>query len=193
LDRRQFLKAASGAAIGLAHLPAFARTIEEAPAVASTAWQDLSRALGGRLLRPDAPDFARIAAPWNLRFIDRLPAGIARCISPDDIRASLLWAQANNLPFAVRSGGHSYAGYSTTNGLLLDVSAMNQITYAESTGRARLGGGARNTNVYAALRPSGRAITHGRCEGWRGRARARRRRRLQPAPAWTDLRPTGRD
>ena len=29
----------------------------------------------------------------------------------------------------------------------------------------RLSGGARNANVYAALRPLGRAITHGRCKG----------------------------
>jgi hypothetical protein len=58
-------------------------------------------------LHKDAPDYATIAAPWNLRFAATLPAGIARCVSPEDVRACLHWAQSNE-------GGHSYAGFSTT-------------------------------------------------------------------------------
>jgi FAD/FMN-containing dehydrogenase len=77
----------------------------------------------------------------------------------------VLWAKANGMPLAIRSGGHSYAGYSTTSGLLIDVSSMNEVGAPDVEGRVRMGGGARNANVYAGLRPANRSITHGRCEG----------------------------
>jgi FAD/FMN-containing dehydrogenase len=128
-------------------------------------WDDLARSLNGPLLRKDAADYPKIAAPWNLRFAARLPAGIARCTSPEDVRAALLWAERNDVPFAIRSGGHSYAGFSTTSGLMIDVSLMNEVGDLDASGRVRLGGGARNANVFASLGPLNRAITHGRCKG----------------------------
>ena len=109
------------------------------------------------------PDFRRLAKPWNLNYASTLPRAIARCASPEDVRTSLLWAASNGVPLAIRSGGHSYAGYSTTNGLLIDVSLMNEVGIPDGDGRVRMGGGARNANVYAGLRPVSRAITHGRC------------------------------
>ena len=167
LNRRTFLKSASGVLLGLAYLPGSARAgASNAGTVASSAsWDDLARSLKGPLLHKDAFDYATIAAPWNLRFAATLPAGIARCVSPEDVRACLHWAQSNEVPLAIRSGGHSYAGFSTTSGLLLDVSLMNEVGDLDASGRVRLSGGARNANVYAALRPLGRAITHGRCKG----------------------------
>ncbi|MGH6737168.1 MAG: FAD-binding oxidoreductase [Methyloceanibacter sp.] len=117
------------------------------------------------MLRRDSFDFTRIAAPWNLRFASVVPAGIARCGSADDVRTALLWAEANNVPLAIRSGGHSYAGFSTTAGLLIDVSPMSHVAFDGESGRARLGGGARNTDVHATFARLGRSITHGRCQG----------------------------
>jgi FAD/FMN-containing dehydrogenase len=130
----------------------------------SASWGDLARSLKGPLLQKEAPGYAKIAAPWNLRFAARLPAGIARCASPEDVRTCLHWAQSNDVPLAIRSGGHSYAGFSTTSGLMIDVSLMNEVGGLDASA-VRLSGGARNANVYAALRPLGRAITHGRCKG----------------------------
>ena len=40
---------------------------------------------------------------------------------------------------------------------------MNEVGIPDGDGRVRMGGGARNANVYAGLRPVSRAITHGRC------------------------------
>jgi FAD/FMN-containing dehydrogenase len=42
---------------------------------------------------------------------------------------------------------------------------MNEVGAPDVEGRVRMGGGARNANVYAGLRPANRSITHGRCEG----------------------------
>ena len=113
-------------------------------------------------MRPTSP---ASPSPWNLRFASIVPAGIARCASPDDVAICLLWAQRNDMPIAIRSGGHSYAGFSTTDGLLIDVSPMNEVGEIDGEGLLRLGGGARNANVFAALQAGNHAITHGRCKG----------------------------
>jgi hypothetical protein len=98
LDRRRFLKGASGLLLGLTQF----RDCAYAASANSADWQDLARSLKGSLLQKNHPDFARIATPWNLHYASNLPAGIARCASPEEVRTSLLWATANGCrsPFA---------------------------------------------------------------------------------------------
>jgi FAD binding domain-containing protein/berberine-like enzyme len=164
LDRRRFLQASSGLLLGLGL--AQVSTLDRARAGAvSPSWLELRRALQGTLLLPGDHGFLEAAVPWNHRFAEIWPAGIARCASTDDVRTSLLWAVSYGMPLVARSGGHSYAGYSTTTGLLIDLSAMNQIAYDSGSGLTHVNGGTRNSDVYAALRRQGRAITHGRCGG----------------------------
>ena len=141
LDRRQFLKRASGDLIGFAHLKgaAHAASQSEASSVSSADWQDLARLLKGPLLKKGHPNFAKIAKPWNLYYASTAPQGIARCASADDVRSSLLWAASNGVSLAIRSGGHSYAGYSTTSGLLVDASLMNEVAIHGAEGLVRMG------------------------------------------------------
>lgn len=117
----------------------------------------------GPLLMPGSPEFAARARPWALQYASTLPRGIAQCAGEEDVQACLRWAQANRVPLVARSGGHSYAGYSTTTGLMVDVSSMHDVDINGATGIATVQGGARNKHVYAACRPYNRAITHGRC------------------------------
>jgi FAD/FMN-containing dehydrogenase len=166
LTRRQLLKGAAGSALGASQLRGRARA--EMPVVTTSPppdWRGLAQLLSGELLQSDVPDFDRIATPWNLRFASTVPAGIARCASPEDVVICLLWAQRNEVPIAIRSGGHSYAGFSTTDGLMIDVSPMNTVSGIDEEGLLRLDGGARNANVFAALQAGNHAITHGRCKG----------------------------
>lgn len=167
VSRRQFLRAgtglAFGAGLGMPFLQWLADGSSEAIATPRI-WKDLATNLEGTLFRPDSPKFAERARPWALRYADKLPQGIAQCTSETDIRTCLQWAQANKIPLVTRSGGHSYAGYSTTTGLMISVSAMNSVNVDQATGLATLGGGARNRNVYAECKPLGRAVTHGRCK-----------------------------
>jgi FAD/FMN-containing dehydrogenase len=116
------------------------------------------------LLRPGSPGFAARAQPWALQYASTLPQGIAQCAGEADVQTCLQWAQTNRVPLVARSGGHSYAGNSTTTGLMVDVSPMNGVEINAATGIAVVGGGARNKNVYAACRPYSRAVTHGRCK-----------------------------
>lgn len=112
---------------------------------------------------PGNVNFATHAQPWALQYASSLPQAIAQCASEEDVGTCLHWATANKIPLVARSGGHSYAGYSTTTGLMIDVSAMNTVKVDAATGIAVVGGGARNKHVYAACRPYNRAVTHGRC------------------------------
>jgi FAD/FMN-containing dehydrogenase len=157
-SRRQFiagataLLASAGCATNVAGVP-----------VPAGRWAELAHRLTGRLVRPGDADYAALALPNNLRYASRLPAGIALCADARDVSASILWAREYGVAFAARSGGHSYGGYSTSSGLLIDVRTMNGLRYDPASGVATLGGGARNANVYAGLRPYGVAVTHGRC------------------------------
>ncbi len=127
-------------------------------------WDALARLLPGRVLRQGAAGYEEIATPWNLRWSDRpRPDGIVRATSAEDVRTALRWARDNGVPLVARSGGHSYAGYSTTSGLIIDVSPMTDIRFDASSGRAYVQGGARNAHVYDALGKVNRIVTHGRC------------------------------
>jgi FAD/FMN-containing dehydrogenase len=162
IGRRRFLGGAGAlAATALLGIPAQAR----APETGDKAWQALRERLSGALLRPGDRGYDALSRPNNLRYAATRPAGIARCRSVEDVRAAILWARETGVQPVVRSGGHSYAGFSQTDGLLLDVSPMSAITLDSGSGVATVAGGARNAHVYAALRTAGVAITHGRCMG----------------------------
>jgi FAD/FMN-containing dehydrogenase len=81
-----------------------------------------------------------------------------------DVVTTVKWARENNISITTRSGGHSYAGYSSTNELLLDLSGMTSITLNSSTGLATVDGGARNRHLFAALIETSLAITHATCK-----------------------------
>ncbi|MBV8491426.1 MAG: FAD-binding oxidoreductase [Candidatus Eremiobacteraeota bacterium] len=166
MDRRAFLRQSLGFTVaGTAALGALAGCGGTTATVAppGNAWNELARMLSGELLLPGSANFATLALPNNLRYAGVRPAGIALCANASDVGTSLLWAQAHGVPLVARSGGHSYGGYSTTTGLMIDVAAMNAFAFDSATGIATLGAGARNRDVYAQGRKFGFAITHGRC------------------------------
>jgi FAD/FMN-containing dehydrogenase len=124
-------------------------------------WSALAGSL--RLVRPEDSSYPAAHQLFNTRFDGILPQGVAYCTTPADVQACLAFAQRFSLPFAIRCGGHSYAGYSTTAGLLLDVTAMNQVLLDPATGRATVGAGARLIDVYATLAQDGLVIPAGSC------------------------------
>src|SRR5687768_6484839 len=102
-SRRQFLKSSSTVALGLGIAPWIStgcRNLKPSPSAGTRPedFRELAKALQGSLLQPGAPDFSKVAAPWNLRYLSSKPAAIARCVSVEDIRTSLLWAQAHKVP-----------------------------------------------------------------------------------------------
>jgi len=88
---------------------------------------ELSKALKGRVITPDAAGFdeARTVFYGN---IDRRPALIVRPVDAADVAYTVSLAREAGLELAVRSGGHSIAGHSVSEGgIVLDLSEMQRL------------------------------------------------------------------
>ena len=124
-------------------------------------WAQLARALQGSLVRPGNTGYLSDLQLYDSRFDSVRPVGIAYCASASDVQRCIEFARSNKLPFAARSGGHSYAGYSTSTGLVIDVTRMSAVSIG--AGSATIGAGARLIDVYSALNPAGVSIPAGSC------------------------------
>ena len=83
--------------------------------------------LRGRLVRPGDPDYDDARTIWNGAH-DARPALIVRCAGVGDVMLAVDLARSENLDLAVRGGGHSLPGFSTTDdGIVVDLSAMNAV------------------------------------------------------------------
>ena len=167
VSRRHLLRAAGAGAAGLALGPWEGRIAaqEATPAVrvSATAWDELARRLSGRLLRPGDALYPPATVINATLYMGERPAGIAVCTSPEDAAACVTWARETGVPFAVRSGGHSYAGFSNSDGLVIDVKGMRTVTVDPETDSVVVVGGASNTDVAAALTPHDVYFPAGRC------------------------------
>src|SRR4051794_23119539 len=81
----------------------------------------------GAVITPDHPDYDELRRVWH-GAIDRRPALIARPRSAGDVAAALRHAVEQDLPFAVRAGGHSLAGFSAIDdGMVIDLRELKTI------------------------------------------------------------------
>jgi hypothetical protein len=159
-SRRRLLQAGSWA-LGVAGTSSLWQAAwADAPAGGLAA---LGRDLDGRLLLPDDAGYAPAAWPNNARWSGVLPQAVAACANDEDVRRCIQWARDQGMPFAIRSGGHSYAGFSTTSGLLIDVKALSGVKVDLDAGTATVQGGANNQDMANALRSLPFAVPSGRC------------------------------
>jgi FAD/FMN-containing dehydrogenase len=100
--------------------------------------------------------------------VERRPSVIAQCASVADVKAAIAHAQANDLEIAIRSGGHSVAGASLTEGgLVVDMRNMNAVDVDPQARTATAAGGAtwaafdRATQPHGLMAPGGRVSTTG--------------------------------
>lgn len=117
--------------------------------------------LEGTLIRPGNAEYDEARRVWN-GIIDRYPALIARCASVEDVVASVNFAREHHLAVAVRGGGHNVAGHATIDdGLVIDLSPMNQVKVAPKIRRVVAQGGATWGDVDAATQVYGLATPGG--------------------------------
>lgn len=159
IDRRSFL--VGGASIG-----ALSRTSALSPGcttgVPSEAdWRAFADRLAGTLVRPESSDYEVWRLPYNARYDAIRPRAIVRCSNADDVREAIGFVRRFGLAVAPRSGGHSYGGYSTSAGVVIDVGPMKSISVDGD--RAIVGAGARLLDVYDQLIARGVAIPAGSC------------------------------
>jgi FAD/FMN-containing dehydrogenase len=122
-------------------------------------WSALSRTLAGDVVLPDSPDYETARRPAIARFEEVRPQAVVRCASAADAAEAVTFAQRHALPMAIRSGGHCFAGRSSTRGLVLDVSRLNAVALCGDV--AVVSGGANLGEVYATLDRHGRTVAAG--------------------------------
>ena len=116
----------------------------------------------GETITPDHPDYDEARRVWH-GAIDRRPSMIARPAGTRDVAAALRYALDRDMPFAVRAGGHSLAGFSAIeDGLVIDLRGLRRIDIDPGARRARVGAGLTWAELDAATQRHGLAVTGGR-------------------------------
>ncbi|GEL93537.1 LLM class flavin-dependent oxidoreductase [Cellulomonas composti] len=91
------------------------------------------------------------------------PALVLRPADAEQVGAAVRYARTQDVPLAVRSGGHGLAGRATNDGgIVVALEALSGIEVLDESRRlVRIGAGARWGDVAAALSPRGWAISSG--------------------------------
>jgi FAD/FMN-containing dehydrogenase len=170
LRRRELIGAAAAGAAGL-YLPFrpdrlsadwHARAARDR--IGKRELRELRRRLRGRLILPGERGYERHSAPANFRYDHIRPFAIARCANERDVRIAVEWAAEHGVRPVARGGGHSYAGYSATRDLIVDLSRLNQVAI-DSNGLATVGGAALNNDLLNATVDGPFVLPGGTCLG----------------------------
>jgi FAD/FMN-containing dehydrogenase len=153
LNRRRFLRSSGGAIAAAAALDWDALAADD-PRVRS-----LKRAVHSPVLTPS--NSAGIVV--DARYDAVRPLAVVQPLGGADVSRTILWARKNGVRLAARSGGHSYGGYCTTTGVVLDLRRLKGISVDLRNRTATVGAGALLFDVMTALAARGVAIPHGSC------------------------------
>jgi FAD/FMN-containing dehydrogenase len=91
------------------------------------------------------------------------PLAILYCKTEADVRIALAFVQQQELAFSVRSGGHCTAGFSGSNGIMIDVKQLNKIHIGEATKTAVCGTGVEFGDFQQELDPYNLNVPGGEC------------------------------
>ena len=117
----------------------------------------------GTIVFPDDPNYNTDRMLFNPVF-DPYPMMIIYCVVNSDVQLALMLAKVTPRPFTVRSGGHCTAGFSAGSGILIDVSALNDVYVNPNALFATVGCGCNFGKFRAALQPYGLHVPGGECD-----------------------------
>ena len=115
----------------------------------------LDQRLSGRLSRPGDDGYAAATAIWA-KPVGPMPRAVAHCRTAQDVQSAIRAARDSDLSLSVRGGGHDWAGRALCDGIVIDLTAMNDVTLSPDYRAARISGGARASDVLAVTDPRGR-------------------------------------
>jgi FAD/FMN-containing dehydrogenase len=122
---------------------------------------DLRSALHGEVVEASDPTYDEARRVWNAA-IDRRPLAVAMCADEADVQAAVRFAAAHGVEVAVRCGAHSMSGACVVDdGLVIDLTRMNQVTVDPEARRVKVGGGALLGDLDAATQQHGLAVPVG--------------------------------
>ena len=123
--------------------------------------QDLRESIRGEVITPTDPQYDEARAVWN-GMIDKRPALIVRCSGVADVLAAVQFARSQDLELAVRGGGHSLPGFSTSDGgIVVDLSPMKGIRVDPDAQRVVAQGGVTWRELDHETQAFGLAVTGG--------------------------------
>jgi hypothetical protein len=137
-------------------------TTTSGPATAAS-WSQLGASLTGSLVLPSNPRYGIDRQLYNSKFVNLHPRAIAYCATSNDVARCIDFATSHDVAIAGRSGGHSYGGYSNSDGLVIDVSRMAGISVDTVANTARVGAGATLIDVYNVIGNANRLLPGGSC------------------------------
>lgn len=124
------------------------------------AYDDIPPSLVQRTVEPGDFGYSRVRSTY-LRAGS--PGLVIQATTEAEVVDALAFARSQDVPLAVRSGGHGVSGRSTNDGgIVIDLSKMNRIDILdETTRRVRIQPGARWSDVAASLSSHGWALSSG--------------------------------
>jgi FAD/FMN-containing dehydrogenase len=126
------------------------------PSLPNIAPEDASFALPGTAL------YESTLAAYNLR-TELRPALRILAKTQQGMRQAVTWLREKNLPFALRSGGHSFEGLSQSTNVVLDTRLMNDISLDARQSLLTVGAGTSLGAIYKYVGPRGFAFPGGSC------------------------------
>jgi FAD/FMN-containing dehydrogenase len=124
---------------------------------------ELSESFVGSILLPQDPDYHLKRETFSLAF-QHFPQIIVYCECVADVVRAIQFAKKTNLRPVCRSGGHSTAGYSVNDQIVIDVSRLNYVRVDPVSRTAFVGAGAHFTHVNNTLDLYGLHLPGGGCE-----------------------------
>ena len=133
-------------------------------------WDVLAGRIAGELYRPGSAGYPHAKLTENPIYDDSAPRAVLAAASAKDVSAAVRFAGEYGIPLALRSGGHSYTGWSAGGGdgtgeppsLVIDCRRMSAVTL-NGDASVTVGAGASLAQVYTVLGDAGRAIPAGSC------------------------------
>jgi alkanesulfonate monooxygenase SsuD/methylene tetrahydromethanopterin reductase-like flavin-dependent oxidoreductase (luciferase family) len=120
----------------------------------------LPESLQTKAIEPGDKAYARVRSTYMRT---GSPGLVIQPATPEDVVEALAFAREQDVPLAVRSGGHGVSGRSTNDGgVVIDLAKLSRVDVLDAaSGRIRLEPGARWGHVANALRPRGLAMSSG--------------------------------
>jgi FAD binding domain/Berberine and berberine like len=115
----------------------------------------------GTVIGREHPEYQEARKLYNA-MIDKRPRLIARCADVADVIAAVNFGRDNELPIAIRGGGHNGAGLgSVDGGLVIDLSTMKGVRADPKNSTVRVGPGCTSGDVDHATQAFGQAVPFG--------------------------------
>lgn len=130
-------------------------------AVVNPDWMALRQAIKGKVFVPDDSEYDEARVLILRQYDDIRPRAVVRCATVDDVAEAVRFGREFGLRCAVRSGGHSFAGYSAGTGMVIDLSGMSRVEVDGGTVRAQAG--TQLVDLYDTTLRHGLAVPSGWC------------------------------